>query len=770
MGSGKGVLMKITRVKSLKDLAVFDAYTPAPDEGHFYRFNLIYGFNGSGKTTLSRVFASVERASYCSDLPTGGRFELEVEGGVAITHDANLDRLKGHIAVFNEDFVENNFRWREGSANPVFYLGKEQAGLAAELEAAQKDLQDALQKRDERSRERSKADTNFSNFKRDTARNIADQFGLGRSYVATQLDRDYGRAKYPDRLTEDEQNDLRATMAQAAARPKIVLAETPKFDLTVFMDELVTSLKATAGAMTLADLREHQEMLRWVKEGLEYHREHDLDACLFCGNGLSEGRIAALDEVIDDKLDQITAEAERLLIVARTQRDELLSFASGLPTENDIAEGQARLAEITAETGKVVDWIRAVLLEAADLLEKKKANPNADLSAAIPTTHTNAPIGTRSFPDLALAINEIVENHNRAHDEFETRKLEALNRLKAHVLGLNEARYRQLESGLASAESAAEAATTKAATLNETAENLRRRLLQHGPAAEAINALVKAYLRHGSIEVVAAAGEDGGGEGFQIRRDGAGIVGVLSEGEKTAIALCYFISTLAAEGRRIRDLIVVVDDPISSLDSKALNYAFTILKSHLSGARQVFLLTHNIHFMNECRKWLRNMSKKDPPEAALMFIDVRQAADGKRSSRIEKLPKLLRDYESEYHYLFDHTHRFAQSEGLSYDYLYLMPNAMRKILDIFLAFKLPGPDGLGSKVEKIATLFPDFDGNRLKALERLVQLESHAENLDDLVSFSSMAIEEARDCAQAILALMVEMDKPHHDRLCELCR
>ena len=117
--------MKFSRINQLRDLAVFDRYAPAAAEADFYKFNLVYGFNGSGKTTISRLFASMERGVLSKDLPAGARFEFALEGGTTIAHDANLDRLKGKIAVFNEDFVETNFRWREGSANPVFFLGEE---------------------------------------------------------------------------------------------------------------------------------------------------------------------------------------------------------------------------------------------------------------------------------------------------------------------------------------------------------------------------------------------------------------------------------------------------------------------------------------------------------------------------------------------------------------------------------------------------------------------------------------------------------------------
>jgi wobble nucleotide-excising tRNase len=91
-------------------------------------------------------------------------------------------------------------------------------------------------------------------------------------------------------------------------------------------------------------------------------------------------------------------------------------------------------------------------------------------------------------------------------------------------------------------------------------------------------------------------------EGYVIRRRGRPIEGSPSEGEKTAIALCYFLSSLEAEGRSIRDRIVIIDDPISSLDSRALNYACSLILSRLANAAQMFVLTHNQNCMNEFKK------------------------------------------------------------------------------------------------------------------------------------------------------------------------
>lgn len=207
--------MHIKRLNSVRKLAVFDAYAPTAGEGHFYRYNLVYGFNGCGKTTLSRIFASLEQGMLVRDFPEGGEFEILLADAATIGHGHNIDRLKGRVAVFNEDFVETNFRWREGSANSVFYLGTEQAGLAEALYQTQTDREIALKDRDKSASEQTAATNGFATFKRDTARNIAEQFGLGRGYVATQLDRDFARGIQLASLADEEQAALRAVLAHA---------------------------------------------------------------------------------------------------------------------------------------------------------------------------------------------------------------------------------------------------------------------------------------------------------------------------------------------------------------------------------------------------------------------------------------------------------------------------------------------------------------------------------------------------------------------------
>ena len=78
---------------------------------------------------------------------------------------------------------------------------------------------------------------------------------------------------------------------------------------------------------------------------------------------------------------------------------------------------------------------------------------------------------------------------------------------------------------------------------------------------------------------------------------------------------------------------------------------------------------------------------------------------------------------------------------------------------------------MGAKIESITKDDGnDVDQGRILALERLVQLESYADNLDDLVTHSSMTVEETKDAAIALLALIETLDEGHYNKMRRVCR
>jgi hypothetical protein len=82
---------------------------------------------------------------------------------------------------------------------------------------------------------------------------------------------------------------------------------------------------------------------------------------------------------------------------------------------------------------------------------------------------------------------------------------------------------------------------------------------------------------------------------------------------------------------------------------------------------------------------------------------------------------------------------------------------------------VPGSSGLTSKLDKAIAENTALDPAQVRALDRLVQLESHADSLDDLITFSSMTIEETKDAARALMYLMETVDQEHYKQLRRLC-
>lgn len=83
----------------------------------------------------------------------------------------------------------------------------------------------------------------------------------------------------------------------------------------------------------------------------------------------------------------------------------------------------------------------------------------------------------------------------------------------------------------------------------------------------------------------------------------------LSEGDKSTIALAFFLSKLDIDPNR-QDKILVFDDPLSSLDTNRRTYTVGIIKSLFQQMKQVVVLSHNEYFLYEISKNFKHSDKK----------------------------------------------------------------------------------------------------------------------------------------------------------------
>jgi len=74
-------------------------------------------------------------------------------------------------------------------------------------------------------------------------------------------------------------------------------------------------------------------------------------------------------------------------------------------------------------------------------------------------------------------------------------------------------------------------------------------------------------------------------------------------------------------------------------------------------------------------------------------------------------------------------------------------------------------------ITKLENLAPEFnlDKVQLKALDRLLQLESHSDNLEKVLIPSPLTFEEARDANASVLYLIEKVDERHGKAMRKLC-
>jgi wobble nucleotide-excising tRNase len=178
---------------------------------------------------------------------------------------------------------------------------------------------------------------------------------------------------------------------------------------------------------------------------------------------------------------------------------------------------------------------------------------------------------------------------------------------------------------------------------------------------------------------------------------------------------------------------------------------------------QVVVLTHNTSFMNMVKREFQTLQRRKAGEQymALLSLDCRSPGNGDgRTTTLVEMPSLLVKYDSEYHYLFSLVKDAAESQ--STDYLYLLPNATRKLLEMFSTFCSPGQSSfagaLGDHHDKVK------DKLDVRALERLVQIESHG-TITGLGSLPDLTLDEALRAAESAIKFIQEVGKDHYKKM-----
>lgn len=711
----------LTAIENIDALGVFNGYKKDTSLSQFERFNVLYGMNGSGKTTLSRLFLSLnsgENKSY-----PGLKYTVSSSDG-KFKQSQNFP-LK--IRVFNADYVESNIGEIEGQLNPIFIVGEENKTLVSQIETDEAKLVLLEEEQKLKEGEKSKLEQGRGKLFTDIAKIIAsDTSGqVTRTYRKPEAERAYLALDGAATLTDEELAVRRTTLRQAS------LEQVPTLDLGyVSLDrdgaavemsmlegvaELTKTVQAlclrTSDSLAVKRLQENPDIAAWVEKGLSLHHHHKSETCEYCLQSIPQPRLEELAKHFNDSDRLLKEEIEAAIDVLASlkSRVETLTYPGSAQLYEELRdELKGAIAALKACQKTALTHLNEALKALRDKLFRRTEAVESGLSE-----YDSAP-----FVASLGALNVVLKKHNKKTEDFENHAADARAAIEKHhlsTIGPDVAKYdtdiqtlndrlKVIVDGDASKDEDGISALHGRITTN------RAKVSNTAKAAERLTGLLQTFLGRDELKF------EPEGDGYRIIR-GSQAATRLSEGEKTAITFIYFIVQLEDQDFDISEGIVVIDDPISSLDSSSVYQAFSFLKNSVKDAKQVFLFTHNFDFLKLLLNWLNHIPKSKKQTSYYMLLCNVQT-DGTRAAAIRPLDKELRQNESEYSWLFKQLYNFCSDGSIAGSYH--VPNMARKVLETFLEFYYPGSESLYKKLERV-----EFDAIKKTALLKFTNDLSH---------------------------------------------
>ncbi len=749
--------MATERISKIKNYRIFRAFAWPHDLLDFKDKNLFYGWNGSGKSTLSNLFRLIEKGAPVTE----GEVEFVISGskvdGAALSTAQGLPQAR----VFNKDFIADNVFTSHGSVAPIFFLGEKNIKKQKQVEELKEDHDQVKKKGHEKETEKHRSEKALDDFKKERAKSIKDLLSSsGGNNPYNNYNKRYYEVKCDEllELSDTEQkvkildeSDLDAQKKKKESVPldKLQILNFSYPDTQQLTDQVVTLLKKTVVSSVIEALKNDQELSDWVKTGLAKHKNDNSNDCLFCGQPLPDGRIQELEAHFNDKYNALIGEIESESTVVKSAIESLKSYVPpnrlGLYDHFKI-EFDTQHQDLSDEIGRLKESLESLLAA----LKEKAQTPFQSIERSFDVVVGNIKV----ISDL----NAVISKHNQETDDFETAISVARTAIEESLVAQSLAEYEQIRNEVDLASTASQAASDRAAALKTKIREIEKDIEEHRRPADELNADICSYLGRDELTFEIQ------GNGYQISRNGIPAEN-LSEGERTAIAFLYFLKSLSAKSFSLKDGIVVIDDPVSSLDSNALFHAFGFMKDRTKDSGQLFILTHSHSFFRQVKNWfnhLRHQNNKDVNlRPARFYMLTSNVVDGKRSSSISKLDSLLHEYESEYHYLFSLVYKAANSEeeeGLQQNYH--LPNIARRLLESFLAFRQPSKTGeLRQQLDLI-----DFDVAKKTRILRFLHTHSHAGQISDPEHDPSILI-ETKQVLEDLLCLIQKDDDRHFDEM-----
>ena len=566
------------------------------------KVNFIYGANGSGKSTISGFLQNPHDSKY---------------------HDSSIIWEKGEtsdIRVYNRRFRDGNLQ--KDAIDGIFTIGEDtirDREKVRELKEQREQKEKGRDKCKESLEKICKQKENLITSFRDTVWNVILKHnehifksafsGLrnNKEKFRDEVIRRY-RINHHSSYTQEQLEERAQTLFTEQRPVKCPVLELPDADSIRVITEIESNEiwgKVIVGNadVPISELIQSLGNQDWVRQGRAYIGNDGI--CPFCQKQTIDSDFNKhLSEFFDGEYQKDISRVEHLIHIYDTETEKVLSsLEQCLQNEQGLSLGSIDASVYRAQLQGLRERTKANL----SAMGNKKDEPSRKKTI----DSTSEMIG--EFVSAIRTANHSIEQKNRIVDDYAHERDVLIDDVWTFLLDQHEYLISSYAKDLQQNQKAQKGIRGSIERYQEEINDLKQQIIDVEknitsvqPTIDSINRVLKGF---GFCNFKIVPCESNTNQ-YQIQRpDGTLVKDTLSEGEETFITFLYFMQLTegATHAEAVsNERILVLDDPISSLDSTVLYIVSSMVKNLIkkirdgeSSVKQLFVLTHNTFFHKE---------------------------------------------------------------------------------------------------------------------------------------------------------------------------
>lgn len=685
---------------NIKNVATYDAVNGVPI-ADLKKVNFFFGFNGSGKSTIGKYLHNliVEQSKKNNDFDDCA--------------NVGYDDKQYQILTFNEDFVEDNFI-SNSELKGIFSLNESNDIIDQQIIAEEAKIEDFQIEIKKNKNRKEKFSGDEESKKEDLIQHCWSQRKTFESFTKIYLAHSGSKPNHFEeikktlaiQLTDTKSIDYLTSRYQTLYEKELnkinVTIDTKSYfeirRLEVQLESLLQAVIIGNEDVDIAGLIQSNNSRSWVEQGLKFI-ENENNKCPFCQNETID---IELREQFSKFFDKTYKEKIGIIEILKSLYDEKsqILVKNLLPIQIEFNPNN--------KVSNLVIALKEFFKINLDVLQEKIKNPNERKSISSIAKKKN---------DLSEIIKLIIEN-NQLHSDLDVNKVNLATDIWKYMASncqkevsdfdLVELKYPHLN---ALANLLISGYENKIVTAKDKIEKLRSETVDTKVAVENINTILNNSGFEG-FEIAEKEKVNNISKYYlkrQINEAGKPVFKSLSEGEKNFIAFLYFhqlcIGTDDLQKNGSKKKIIVIDDPVSSLDSQSLFIITTLIRELIqrkgdktkpykqellnTNIAQVFILTHNFYFYKEV-----SFEKRIICTNYIHFHIKKTSNKTQISGQHERVIK------DDYSLLWRTLKEFKSDNQVTSGSNILISNTMRRILESYVNFIGLGNDSWSTILSK----------------------------------------------------------------------